>query len=250
MWMEATQKVGVISEVLDVHSHRTKIIRTMTRVLRRAGWARLLEKREGAPTRMQKKTDPHTSPSAIFPGRGATTGGFESLDTVDLADTWIRAILMQSVPKFLHGVHRFAMRQAVKKGHEERNELMQIRGWKLFFFVPRLLFFRPKRGESSWRTEWPDVLLEKSLDSSMCGRIIALQKLDGAIRGSVVGDIFRRFVARTTAQQFRAKVEVATSPHQCALKTKAGCETVAHIAGTDGFRWRRHSRVGRQCGRI
>ena len=48
-------------------------------------------------------------------------------------------------------------------------------------------------------------------------------------RGIVVGDIFRRLVARTIAQQFRAKVEVATSPHQYALKTKAGCETVAHI---------------------
>ena len=60
-------------------------------------------------------------------------------------------------------------------------------------------------------------------------RITALQKPDGGVRGVVVGDIFRRFVARTIAQQFRAKVEVATSPHQYALKTKAGCETVAHI---------------------
>ena len=31
------------------------------------------------------------------------------------------------------------------------------------------------------------------------------------------------------AQQFSAQVEVATSQHQYALKTKAGCETVAHI---------------------
>ena len=31
------------------------------------------------------------------------------------------------------------------------------------------------------------------------------------------------------AQQFSAQVEVATSPHQYALKTKAGCESVAHI---------------------
>ena len=56
---------------------------------------------------------------------------------------------MKSVPKFLHHVYRFAMRQeldAVKKGHEERNEMMQIRGWKLFFLVPRLLLFRPKTG--------------------------------------------------------------------------------------------------------
>ena len=43
----------------------------------------------------------HT-PSAIFLARGAIIVGFESLDTVDLAEIWkIRAILMQSVPKFL-----------------------------------------------------------------------------------------------------------------------------------------------------
>ena len=36
-------------------------------------------------------------------------------------------------------------------------------------------------------------------------------------------------MARTIAQQYVAKVEVATPPHQYALRTKAGCETVAHI---------------------
>ena len=36
-------------------------------------------------------------------------------------------------------------------------------------------------------------------------------------------------MARTIAQQYVAKVEVATTPHQYALRTKAGCETVAHI---------------------
>ena len=57
---------------------------------------------------------------------------------------------------------------------------MQIRGWKVFFLVPRLLLFRPKRGGSVPRKqledrvaffqhgEW-DVLLEQSLNSSMDG---------------------------------------------------------------------------------
>ena len=35
--------------------------------------------------------------------------------------------------------------------------------------------------------------------------------------------------ARTIAQQYTAKAEVATAPHQYALKTMAGCETIAHI---------------------
>ena len=32
-----------------------------------------------------------------------------------------------------------------------------------------------------------------------------------------------------TEKQYTKKVEEATAPHQYALKTKAGCETVAHI---------------------
>ena len=34
------------------------------------------------------------------------------------------------------------------------------------------------------------------------GRITALQKPDGGVRGIVVGDVFRRLIARTMAQQF------------------------------------------------
>ena len=67
------------------------------------------------------------------------------------------------------------------------------------------------------------------MDAIRCGRLTALRKPDGGVRGIVVGDVFRRVVARTTAKQIVDKVEEATSPHQYALKTKAGCETVVHI---------------------
>ena len=67
------------------------------------------------------------------------------------------------------------------------------------------------------------------VDAIRCERMTALRKPDGGIRGIVVGDVLRRAVARTIAQQFTKQVEAATSPHQYALKTKAGCETVAHI---------------------
>ena len=70
---------------------------------------------------------------------------------------------------------------------------------------------------------------EEIMSAIRCGRMIALQKPDGGVRGIVVGDVFRRAVARTIAQQYVAKVEVATTPHQYALRTKAGCEIVAHI---------------------
>ena len=61
------------------------------------------------------------------------------------------------------------------------------------------------------------------------GRITALKKPNGGIRGIVVGDILRRLVARTMAKQMAARVEAATAPFQNALTTKAGCESVAHI---------------------
>ena len=59
--------------------------------------------------------------------------------------------------------------------------------------------------------------------------LTALSKPDGGVRGIVVGDILRRFVARTIAKQIAKKVEAATAPFQCAFSTKAGCECVAHV---------------------
>ena len=42
-------------------------------------------------------------------------------------------------------------------------------------------------------------------------------------------------LARIMAQQLSAQVEVAISPHQHALKTKAGCETVAHLSSRNAM---------------
>ena len=56
----------------------------------------------------------------------------------------------------------------------------------------------------------------------------ALQKKAGGVRGIVAGDIVRRLVAKTIAQQIRVPVEVATAPFQFALSTRAGCECIAH----------------------
>ena len=61
------------------------------------------------------------------------------------------------------------------------------------------------------------------------GRMTALSKPDGGVRGIVAGDVVRRLVARTMAQQLGKAVEAATAPHQYALSTKAGCECIAHI---------------------
>ena len=45
----------------------------------------------------------------------------------------------------------------------------------------------------------------------------------------VEGDVVRRLVARTMAQQLSKAVERATAPFQHALSTKAGCECIAHV---------------------
>ena len=60
------------------------------------------------------------------------------------------------------------------------------------------------------------------------GRLTALQKPSGGVRGIVSGEVFRRLVARTMAQQLAPALEKATAPFQYALSTKSGCECVAH----------------------
>ena len=61
------------------------------------------------------------------------------------------------------------------------------------------------------------------------GRMTALSKPDGGVRGIVVGDIIWRLVARSIAKHITKKVEAMTAPFQYALSTKAGCECVSHI---------------------
>ena len=60
------------------------------------------------------------------------------------------------------------------------------------------------------------------------GRMTALKKNTGGVRGIVAGDIVRRLVAKTIARRIRVQVEKATAPFQYALSTRAGCECIAH----------------------
>ena len=61
------------------------------------------------------------------------------------------------------------------------------------------------------------------------GRMIALSKTDGGVRGIVAGDVIRRLVARTMSQQLMEAVQSATSPFQYAMATRAGCECISHV---------------------
>ena len=66
------------------------------------------------------------------------------------------------------------------------------------------------------------------LDAIRLGRMVALQKPGGGVREIVVGDILRRVVAKTLAQEMGHHIEAATSPFQHALTTRCGCECIAH----------------------
>ena len=66
------------------------------------------------------------------------------------------------------------------------------------------------------------------VDVIRVGRLTALRKSNGGVRGIVAGEVIRRLLARTVAQQLGPAVEAATSPFQFVLSTKSGCECVAH----------------------
>ena len=78
------------------------------------------------------------------------------------------------------------------------------------------------------------------LEALRVGRLTALQKPNGGVRGIVAGDVFRRLVARTIAQQLGPAIERATSPFQYALSNRAGTECIAHaiqvLTDLDPFR--------------
>ena len=60
------------------------------------------------------------------------------------------------------------------------------------------------------------------------GRMTALRKKDGEVRGIVAGEVIRRLVARTIVQQLNSAAAATTAPFQYALTTRAGCECVSN----------------------
>ena len=64
------------------------------------------------------------------------------------------------------------------------------------------------------------------------GRLVALQKPNGRVRGIVVGDTLRRLVSRCMAQQYATTFQAACQPHQYALSTRAGTEAIVHTLTT------------------
>ena len=52
------------------------------------------------------------------------------------------------------------------------------------------------------------------------------------VRGLAVGDVFRRLVSRTLAQQHHGEFETATSPHQFGISSRSGVAAAVHLLRT------------------
>jgi len=66
-------------------------------------------------------------------------------------------------------------------------------------------------------------------DAIGLGRIVALRKPDGGVRGLVVGDTLRRATAKCLARQFAPDFTDATAPFQFALGTRSGAESAVFL---------------------
>ena len=92
---------------------------------------------------------------------------------------------------------------------------------------------------------------EQMVEAICMGRMTARQKTDGGVRRIAAGDVMRRLVGRTVAQQMMPAVEGFTPPFQYALRTRAGTECVAHMfQAVDGSQPKRICALHRRSQRI
>ena len=105
---------------------------------------------EGSEVSVDEEPEPPTAPDPeVVTTRGLTPAiraALTELDGVDLTHEFTRrAAIMKTVPHFLRGPFRNALRVAMDEALEA-NQLRSEKGWKLFTILPRLLLLRPSRG--------------------------------------------------------------------------------------------------------
>ena len=130
----------------------------------------------------------------FLPQAGEVTVGFRSLDEFNLEEVFeVRALVMRSIPKFLRGVFRGALKvspQEILRGQQRNDRVAESRGWKLFLLPLRILLFRPPRGgllpkgrlregvdrcsQGDWVT-----LVQMSLESSLQGMTASCRRPSG-----------------------------------------------------------------------
>ena len=72
---------------------------------------------------------------------------FRNMDDVDVERIFsLRASVMRSVPRFLHGPFRKAMKMVLEEIMASVEDVRVTRGWKVLLMLPRLLLHRPPGG--------------------------------------------------------------------------------------------------------
>ena len=88
-------------------------------------------------------------PDPLFvPMAGALAFGLQSLDCVDVHVFEVKAMVMRSIPKFMNGMFRGAMKvglHEITKGRAANNIQVESRGRKLCMLLRRLLLSKPSR---------------------------------------------------------------------------------------------------------
>ena len=102
---------------------------------------------EGGPDPVESEGE---EPPFQLPGVASLGTGFTFVESVNLVEVFQeRACVMKSVPRFLRGPYRIAMRFALEEmvaGYRSHNLTRQERGWKLFLLLPRMSLHRGPRG--------------------------------------------------------------------------------------------------------
>ena len=134
---------------------------------------------------------PAEAPVNFAPRASQYSESLVCLDGVRLRDVFdTRAVVMHSVPFFLRGVFRGALKvslQAIMRGYEQHSDLRITRGWKLFMLLPRMLLFRPRRGGKV-----PKKRLEERFHMFQEGRWLELLASSRGIEASVHQSSVRR----------------------------------------------------------
>ena len=122
---------------------------------------------------------PDTAVEVAVPRGAVMREALEGLDGVDIRRIFsLRGAMMKSVPKFLFGPFRNALKFALEEaiaGPPGREVARQERGWKFLMLFPRLLLHTPPGGgkipkrklverfEKFSRGEWTDMFLESAV---------------------------------------------------------------------------------------
>ena len=143
---------------------------------------------------------PDTAVEVVAPRGPALREALERLDLVDTTRIFaLRGAVMKTVPKFLFGPFRNALKFAMEEataGVPDRESVRQARGWKLLLLIPRPLLHRPPGGaripkrklverfEKFSRGEWHDLIRE----STMCDEKVAVCRTVPTSPGRRFGD--------------------------------------------------------------